>query len=262
MRGMGLLMTRTWRSPVISTALITSGTSTCQLQITTVGPSTGHVERDAMKRAAEAVDMLKVNRQAVESPVSECLDQCRLMRLDHYGLRIDGQHIHAHPGAAEVHGPAGRQGGLGGGQYLPSLEQLCRHEPFRIDQELAWCERHKGGVDVHGMRIVDLNDVHSEIGSNGAPNPFNAELVGDVATLDHDVTAEAHEVCGIKYRLEFSNCPGTIYLTRLALIEIVGELRAGGAEPASPAPKIVFNETPIGIGLEVATPPGHRRPHT
>ena len=87
--------------------------------------------------------------------------------------------------------------------------------------------------------------------------------VGDVAARDEEVAPAAYEVRGVEHRLEL----GEDVAHRLARLgdaeirieQLVGQLRLRRRGPARAAAEIVLEERPVGVRLEIAARPRHRR---
>jgi hypothetical protein len=96
-----------------------------------------------------------------------------------------------------------RDAGRGRAEHIPTLEHLGDlQDALGVDEQLARREWDQRRVDVHRVRVVELEDVYGVLVPEVAAQPLNAELVRDVALLREDVAAAADEVGGVEGRLE------------------------------------------------------------
>src|SRR2546427_40494 len=151
-------------------------------------------------------------------------------------------------------------------QDVPRLEdgwELRGIDIFRIDQHFSRREWHESRIDVQWLRAVALDLVNAELGAEVTTQPFDARYIGGVAACDEQVGTAADEIGGIEQRLELVD-DVAYRLTlgsrpKLTGVQTIEQLRLRRGEPARPLRPVLLEQRAIGVRLEIARSPCHRR---
>ena len=164
------------------------------------------------------------------------------------------------PGRGEEQGVCGWEHGLLRHKYVPSLEDLREVVVLMdvlvgegglfdagytrsnwVDQHFSRSERNKRAVDVHGVLILEVQDMDIVLRPEVSPHPFNAEQIRHLTALREDIFPYASEICRIKCRFEFCNhvvvqCRN--FKLRLADVKLVGHGRFRRSRPFCPCSNV------------------------
>ena len=221
-----------------------------------------------MERAAERAVSDEVARDGLVAPFLERLDQTRLALFHDHALLVDREHVDARPRAAHgdfLHDVVHRIGARRD-QQLPVLQhrrQRVEIEIIRVHQRALGAEDQERGIDVHRIAALARHPVDAEAIAEMPFEPGDPHLIRHVRAGDEDVAARAGEVGRVEHGFEL----GRQEAQRLAVIgdgvvvieDVVGQLRARGRGPARAAAEIILEQPAIGVALEIARAPRHRR---
>src|SRR5436853_7467104 len=114
-----------------------------------------------MEGASKGIEVSKTARDRLKAPPLHCSNERFFALLDDHSLFIEHQDIHVYPFASHIETMIVGNARLRSLQRVPSSEYSRQFKhPLGIDQHLSRSQRHKCRVDVHWVRICELDDLN------------------------------------------------------------------------------------------------------
>ena len=122
------------------------------LEVRLQSPTTADVQRGAMERTTESVEVSKVARYRREAPLLQRRDHWFILTLDNDSLFVERKNVHVDPLACHVESVIVGNDGCWRRENIPASEDLRYFEnALGIDEQLARSQGHKRRIDVHRM---------------------------------------------------------------------------------------------------------------